>query len=404
MIDTSSGQSLVITQEHVTAVSSPPAKAEATASAAHLLHVFPTFGFGGVPIRISNVINHLGGDYRHSILALDNCHDSRSRLSPKLTVKLLSVDDPGAGSISALWAHLGLLRRLRPDLLLTYNWGSIEVALANRLSSTARHIHFESGFGREEADRQLPRRVRFRRLALAKTERLVVPSQKLYETATKIWQIDPARVSYVPNGVDCVRFDPTRPGDGIPDLALAPDVLTVGTVAPLRPEKNVRRLIDAFALLRDSLPARLVIVGDGPERGPLEAHAQSLGIGAATHFAGHVEQVERVLGAFDLFALSSDTEQMPNSVLQAMAAGRAIASVDVGDVKHMLAPDNRPFVVPKDQPADLAEAMKRLLESPQQRRDIGRANRSWAEEHFDQARMFEAYRALFDGKFEERGT
>ena len=195
----------------------------------HLLHVFPSFGFGGVPIRICNVINHFAGRYRHSIVALDNCLDSRSRLEDELQVQLVSVDCPTAGSLRALRSHGSLLRRLRPDLLLTYNWGSIEFALANRLLGVARHLHFESGFGREEADRQLPRRVYFRRLALARTAGVVVPSRTLYETVTRVWRINSNKVRHVPNGVDCERFEPSQKVISLPGLETAPGDLVVGT-------------------------------------------------------------------------------------------------------------------------------------------------------------------------------
>src|SRR5262249_56226371 len=97
---------------------------------------------------------------------------------------------------------LGTLRRTGPDLLLTYNWGSIEWAATNRLWRVAPHIHFESGFGPEEAHRQIPRRALARRFALRRAQRVVVPSHNLVRIATEIWRLDTRQVAYVPNGVD----------------------------------------------------------------------------------------------------------------------------------------------------------------------------------------------------------
>jgi glycosyltransferase involved in cell wall biosynthesis len=97
-----------------------------------------------------------------------------------------------------------------------------------------------------------------------------------------------------------------------------------------------------------------------------------------------------------VFALSSDTEQMPLSVLEAMAAGRAIASTDVGDVRDMVSEENRPFVV--EQNAErLAQAILELIEDPSRAASIGNANRARAVAVYDQSRMFESYRRLFDG-------
>jgi glycosyltransferase involved in cell wall biosynthesis len=110
-------------------------------------------------------------------------------------------------------------------------------------------------------------------------------------------------------------------------------------------------------------------------------------------FTGAVEDPAPLYAEFDIFALSSDTEQMPLSVLEAMAAGLPVAATDVGDVRAMLAPANAAHVVPGD-PAALAAALQRLAEDPAQRSWLGAANRAMAERDFDEALMFRAHAAL----------
>ena len=168
----------------------------------------------------------------------------------------------------------------------------------------------------------------------------------------------------------------------------------IGTVAALRGEKNLVRLLEAFALLRQ--PARLVIVGDGPQRAALEARALELGIEGSVRFTGHLAAPQDAYRDFDLFALSSDTEQMPLTVLEAMASGLAVAATDVGDVAAMLAGENRAFVVARDAAA-LAGAMAALLADPARRRAIGSANRARVEREYGEEKMFQAYAALFGG-------
>jgi glycosyltransferase involved in cell wall biosynthesis len=222
---------------------------------------------------------------------------------------------------------------------------------------------------------------------------IVVPSRQLEDLARRIWRLPASRVAYVPNGVDTARFA-VPISDGVSGFMRRPGEKVIGTVAPLRPEKNIGRLLRVFAMLEFSRPLRLVIAGDGAERVPLERLAAELGIADRVIFTGQVAP-EAVLGTFDIFALSSDTEQMPNALLEAMAASRAIAAVNVGDVKKIVCEDNREFIVDRDDAAAFAEAFTRLLNNSERRQALGYANRRRAVAEFSQERMFSAYSRIF---------
>lgn len=368
---------------------------------ARLLHVFPSFGAGGVPIRMTEMMNRLGPRYRHLVLALDGVDEARRRLDPATAVEFPALDFDKKRPFASLAAFARALRRLRPDLLLTYNWGAMEWAAVNRFLRVAPHIHFESGFGPDEADRQIKRRVLFRRFALARSAAVVVPSRTLERLATEVWRLPPKQLRLVPNGVDLDRFGRAPASDAIPGFAKKDGELVVGTVAPLRAEKNLQRLLRAFAALSEKPPARLLLVGDGPERASLAAATAELGLAERVFFAGHVEAPEKVLRLLDVFVISSDTEQMPNALLQAMAAGRAVAGVDVGDVKEIVAPENRRFVVTREDEAGLTGAIATLLSNAQLRAAVGAANRARAEAVYGIERMVEAYRALFEAALAE---
>jgi glycosyltransferase involved in cell wall biosynthesis len=368
----------------------------------HFLHVFPTFGIGGVPIRIANVINHFGRRYRHTIVSLNGVHDARSRLRPELDVDLVDLRVRKENHLQTVLTFARTLRTARPDLLLTYNWGATEWALLNTTLRRGPHIHFESGFGPDESERQVPRRVLFRRAALWGASLIVVPSSTLFDLAINTWRLNRNHVAYIPNGVDCARFAAAPVAGAIPGFTKAAGETIVGTLAPLRAEKNLGRLLRAFATLPADPKLRCVIVGDGPERAPLQALADELGIAGRTVFAGHVDAPEQVLGFFDIFAISSDTEQMPNTILQAMAAGLAIAGVDVGDVRPMIAPANRPLIVAKADEHGFAAALRRLVDDPALRADLAAKNAAHVRAHYDQARMFAAYGELFDAALATR--
>ena len=353
-----------------------------------LLHVFSTFAVGGPQMRFAAIANRLGRRLRHEVVAMDGNLAAQERLDPALDIGFPAIGMRKGDTLGNLRRFRSALGRLRPDLLVTYNWGSIEWALANALA-WRRHLHLEDGFGPEESTGQLPRRVLTRRLALRRA-RVVLPSQTLFRIATDIWRLPARNLRYVPNGIDLRRFAPGRS-----DPAPWPrDRPVIGTVAALRPEKNLTRLLDAASLLLRDRPARLVLVGDGPERGRLAAHAAALGIAEWVHFAGHLADPSAAYRGFDLFALSSDTEQMPLSVLEAMGCALPVAATDVGDVAAMLPPDSRPFVVAKDAAA-LAGALGALLDDPARRQVAGAANRARAEAEFDQETMFATYAGLF---------
>ena len=350
-----------------------------------VVHVFPTFAVGGAQVRFAAIANHFGSAFRHIVVSLDGNLACRERLDPGLDVTFPQVPAEKDAMLANAWRYRGILREWRPDMLVTCNWGAIEFALANLLPVT-RHLHVVDGFGPEERNTQIPRRVRIRRLALSRSLN-VFPSRNLVRIARDIWKLPERFIRYVPNGIDLARFatDGSRRGGGEP---------VIGTVAALREEKNLGRLIRAFA----RLPAgRLVIVGDGPERTALEALARITGVADRVEFVGHRTDTPDFYARFDVFALSSDTEQMPLSVIEAMAAGLPVVATDVGDVRLMVAEANAPFVTPLEDGA-FAAALAGLVADPALRGRIGAANLDRARREFDQAAMFATYGALWRGE------
>jgi glycosyltransferase involved in cell wall biosynthesis len=236
-------------------------------SAPLILHVFPTFAVGGAQLRFVAVANRLGRAWRHAVVALDGNTACGARLDPALDVSFPQVRLEKGNILGNMRRNRAFLRDLRPALLVTSNWGAMEWALANRWRQLP-HIHTEDGFGPDEATRQLPRRVWARRLGLRRAT-VVVPSRRLWTIATQRWRLAPARVHYIPNGVDLTGFAVTH-------LARQNgDEPVIGAVAALRPEKNLARLLRAFhqVVRAGDVRGRLVVVGDGAERARLEACA-----------------------------------------------------------------------------------------------------------------------------------
>ncbi len=277
------------------------------------------------------------------------------------------------------------------DLVLTYNWGAVDAVMARRLFGGPPLVHHEDGFNADEANGLKPARNVFRRIALPAAAALAVPSRTLERLAKKVWRQPSRRLHRIENGVDVDAY--AGPPEPIGGFEPRPGIPVVGTIAGLRAVKNLPRLVRALAATgRD---ADLLILGEGPERGAIVAEAERLGVAAHVHLPGFRAAPHRHIGLFDMFALSSDSEQAPISLIEAMAAGLPVVATDVGDVADMIAAEGRDLIVDRDDEAGLANALARLIDDQALRRRLGEANRAVALARFGEARMIATYAALY---------
>ncbi len=206
------------------------------------------------------------------------------------------------------------------------------------------------------------------------------------------------RVCY--NGVDLERFRPPRDDeDGVRSrgerMGLAPGVTVVGTICALRPEKGLSFLLEGFARARRGTPARLVIVGDGPEKEKLIAQARTLGIESDCIFVPGTADVEKWLWAMDIFVLPSLSEAFSNSIMEAMAAGCAVAASEVGGTPELIAKGERGLLFAPGDAEAVTQALETLLESTSERDRLAAAGRRFVQQFSRQAsaeRMGQIYR------------
>jgi len=369
----------------------------------HILHLHSTFAAGGKERRAVALINRFGPGVSHSIVsAMPQAMGARDLIAPGLSVHYPFGFPPLAGRFAVRRLQT-LARAMRGfDLILTYNWGAMDAAMAHAVFGPAQGlaplIHHEDGFNADEADGLKWQRNWYRRLALARARALVVPSRQLEAIALGAWAQPPARIHRIANGIDTARYAPGRTkvrADALPRVIKRPGEKWLGTLAGLRPVKNLPRLVRAFAAMGPEW--QLVIVGDGPERATIEDEAQSLGCADRVHLPGHIADPASAIGLFDLFALSSDSEQAPLSVIEAMAAGLAVASPAVGDVADMVAPENAAWITAAGDEAALSAALVRLGGDAALRAKLGAANRARACAEFDESAMAARYAALYGG-------
>jgi glycosyltransferase involved in cell wall biosynthesis len=362
----------------------------------NILHVHSTFALGGKEARAVRLMNAFGAAARHTILtAVPGETSARAAVAPGIEA-YVPDDGPRLTGAPTPWRLRRIAQAMRGfDLVLSYNWGAFDAVMARRLFAGAIGlpplVHHEDGFNADEADALIPRRSLYRRLGLPAAARLVVPSERLEAIARTAWKQPAERVVRIPNGVPVAAYG-GAPAP-IPGVERRPGEVLVGTVAGLRAVKNLPRLVRAFAAMQ--APARLVIVGTGPECGRIVAEARRLGVADRLHMPGFLVDPARWIGSLDVFALSSDSEQFPISLLEAMAAGLPAVATAVGDVPHMVAADNAPLIVAPEDEAAFTAALDTLAERPDLRRAIGRANRARAAAEYDEAAMIGRYAALY---------
>ncbi len=362
------------------------------------LHLHSSFHAGGKELRSAQLINAFGSTIAHSIVsAQPDALGAGSAIARGIAVDYPADFPPLAGS-----PFPARLRRLAQamvgyDLILTYNWGAMDAVMAHAMFAKYLGlpplVHHEDGFNEDEAAGLKRSRNWYRRLALARASALVVPSRRLEQIALGLWQQPRGLVHRIVNGIDTAAYARKPRRDALPRLIKRPGELWLGTLAGLRPVKNLPGLVRAFASLPDTW--QLVILGEGPEREAIRAEALRLDLAHRVHLPGFVADPSAAVGLFDLFALSSQSEQFPISVVEAMAAGLAVVAPDVGDVMQMVAAPNRQFIVAPGDEAALAGALLALADDPKLRQSVGRANRERASADYDQRAMIVAYRQVY---------
>ncbi len=358
-----------------------------------LLHAFSTFDLGGSQARFVALANAYGPAYRHLIVAMDGRMQAAERLAANVNWQAMPIANRRGGALANRAVFRQALQDWQPDAVFSYNWGAIEWAAGN-LPRRVPHVHVEDGFGPAEAQAQLPRRVWGRRAILACGHAsVVVPSRRLAACA-QAWWIPARRLRYIPNGVPVSGSAVARP-------AVPPGrPLVIGTLSGLRPEKNLGRLLRAFAAARRSHDVRLLIIGDGAERAALESQAQGLGVAADVTFTGYLAAPQERLREMDLFALSSDTEQQPISMLEAMALGIPVVATRVGDVPFIVPADVGPAVLSEPDDAAFTAVLQTVLNQRSAWPAWASANLARARSHFAFDDMVERWRLVFDGRAE----
>ena len=366
----------------------PDHKTETTPSPLRVVHILYSLETGGLERVVATLVSRASPDFDHRILCLSRSGPTERLLPPGTEV--ITLGKPPGNSIPFLWKLGRVLKRLRPEVVNTYNWAGMDGIVAARLSRLRAVVQNEHGFDMEDPFGGNRKRRFVRRFLSSFVHSFACVSQRL-----RTWLEEEVRVRrpvfQIYNGVDTERF---RPGDGSPlraELGLSREAFVIGVVARLVPVKNLPLLLQAVERLHPTGPETvLLVVGDGPERTRLEARA-----GAGVRFLGEREDVPDLLRSLDLFVLPSLSEGISLTLLEGMASGLPVVTTRVGGNPEIVEEGITGTLVPSEDAAALAAAMAAYRENPGLRRRHGEAGRRRVLERFSLAGMVDAYESLY---------
>jgi glycosyltransferase involved in cell wall biosynthesis len=318
------------------------------------------------------------------------CLHDRGPLAERIEALGVAVDVIGGHGVGLFDMGRRLARRLRelrPDVVHTHNPAPHQAAAVARLFT-----HFPALVHTKHGRNNFPTRARrwAEQLAGRVTDVVVPVSSDAATVARTIDRVPDRKLRVIHNGIDVgagMQATPLPPGR--PPRAVH--------VARLNRIKDQGTLLRAARLVADTLPDfTLDIVGDGPMHDEVHALAADLGLGDVVRFHGFRDDIGAVLATADLFVLSSLSEGISITLLEAMAAGLPVVATDVGGNREVVLPEETGLLVPAGDAAALAEAMVAILTDPPRARRLGAGGLARVSRDFSIARTVAAYEEIYD--------
>ncbi len=355
-----------------------------------------SFHIGGTEVQVLELLRGLPGRYRLQVSVLQ---EAGPLLGTLRQLGYTPEEFPLNGSLMRLNTGLQMLRlarwlrRHRVELVHVHDFYSTMLAVPAAKLAGAKVIVGRLDLAHWHGPARRAVHARFSRMA----DHVVANADAIRRMVMEEEGVPASRVSVIHNGLDLPRFD-ARMRQGlqapVPDTAGAPVVVHVANMN--HPVKRQEDLLLALAMLRrEGLVLHAFLVGDGPRRPELERRAGALGVGDIAHFLGHRADVPALYARAAMGVLCSTAEGMSNAVMEGMAAGLPMVVTAVGGNTDLVVDGVRGLVVKPERPSALAQAFRRLLDGPEQARDMGAAARGFVRRELSLERMVQRHDALY---------
>ncbi len=337
------------------------------------LHLMSLEGFYGNPL------DYLNADIKlHSL-------QKRAGVHPVLALQMAKI-----------------FRRERIDIVHSHNWPTLfHSVVAAELARVPSKVHGEHGQESKEVHHTL-KALWARKILYGRVGQVVAVAKDLKALLTREFGVSPEKIKVIENGVDIGKFANLPSVEEIrKNFNLPSDGPLIGSIAHLRPVKDVPTLIRAFVRVLKKHPNASLVVAGAPEEPGDPVHAQverliqEADAGSRIFFIGQTENVPALLSALSIYVNSSLTEGMSNTILEAMAAGLPVIASDVGGNPELVVPDQTGYLFPAQNDQTLAARILELLENPEQGHTMGKKGRARVEERHGFKRMLTENAAMY---------
>jgi sugar transferase (PEP-CTERM/EpsH1 system associated) len=364
-----------------------------------VMHVVEALGVGGgIENGLANLIDRMDpARFEHIVCAVFRLGPQLDRYTPD-KVRVVCLNQKARRLAIQVGPLAKAIRELRPEIVHSRNWGTLEAVMAGRLVRHCSVVHSEHGV-ETDPSAEPPRRNWLRRAAFEMADRVFSVSYQLRDLLARRTGFSEGKIQVIHNGVDLARFQPdsaTRQRFRN-ERGIAADAFCIGCVGRLNRIKDYPTMLKAMELAGNECAAlHLLIAGSGPERAGLEELlAANPGIRGRVHFLGTTDRIPEFLSAIDAYVLPSLWEGISNSLLEAMAAGLPVIATDTGGNPEVVVDGESGLLFPVGDVSRLADRLLLLLHQPALCKQIGEAALERIRRHFSLDAMVQSYEKLY---------
>ena len=352
-----------------------------------------------------NLINRSDPNlFEHEICCLTTTGSAEKRL--ERSVRIYQMHKREGNDWRIIPKLISLMKANHPDIVHTRNWGSVDSIVAARIAGVPLVIHGEHGWNMDDPSGKSFKRRMFRKLLSCWVDQFVAVSENIQNWMIGSIGIKKSKINVIINGVDTDKFCEGKEDEIKNIFGFSKEDFIIGTVGRLDPVKDQRLLLQAFSKLdHDQTSLKLILVGDGPERKRLEIFRDTLPCQDRILFLGQRDDVNTILQMFDIFVLTSKSEGICNTILEAMATGLPVVATAVGGNPELVQDGHTGSLVPPNDCDALSNSLNSYIEKVNDLRTFhGRNARERAVRDFSLESMVREYETLYMKFFKRKST